>query len=231
MLAHEGIEAALDFVVVELQARAQKIRGLIDRGGQHVPAAGARAEHRGGGGESTVGAKGLQTGGKNVGDGMRSCENRRIAQFRDRLARSESGRDHRHIRGRAIRRAQIDQNRSRPCGDNFAGARSGDCEKSDIEIPKIGGTLERIDEALLTGGVDGLRGARFGGEEFQFAELESARGDQFDKLVADRAGGADNRHSRLAGNTHSPSLSVLSSFSRTRRPIALHPTVCVPAPP
>ena len=162
---------------------------------------------------------------------MRNREDLRVAQLRDRLARSESGRDHRDVRGRAIRRAQIDQNRTGLCGNDFGGARCGNREERDVEVAKIGGTLERLDQALLAAGVDGLHRARFGGEEFQFAELEAARGDQFDKLVADRAGGADNRHSRLAGNTHSFSLSELSSFSRTSRPIALHPTICVPVPP
>ena len=54
MLAHERVEAALDFVVVELEARAQQIRGLIDGRGEHFHAAGARAEHRGRGDESTA---------------------------------------------------------------------------------------------------------------------------------------------------------------------------------
>ena len=159
MLAHEGIEAALDFIVVEVEARAQKIGGLIDGGGQHVPAAGARTEHRGRGDESIAGAKGLETGAKHVGDWMRNCEELRIAQLRDRLARSESGRDHRHVRRQAIRRAQIDQNRAGQRGDNFRGARRGNREESDIEVAEIGGTLERVDQALFAGGVDGLHRA------------------------------------------------------------------------
>ena len=111
---------------------------------------------------------------------MRNREDFRIAQLLECLARSEPGRDHRQIRGRAIRRAQIDQNRTGLCGDDFGRARRGNREESDVEVAKIGGTLERVDQTLLTARVDGLHRARFGGEEFQFAELKAARGDQFD---------------------------------------------------
>ena len=74
MLAHEGVEAALDFVVVELEARAQKIGGLIDGGGEHFHAAGARTEHRGRGDESTARAERFETGREHVRGRMRNRE-------------------------------------------------------------------------------------------------------------------------------------------------------------
>ena len=87
MLAHEGVEAALDFLVVELEARAQKIGGLIDCSGEHFHAARTRAEHRGRGHESTARAERFETGGEHVRGGMRNREDFRIAQLRECLAR------------------------------------------------------------------------------------------------------------------------------------------------
>src|SRR5271168_5594793 len=125
MLAHESVEAALDFVIVELEARAQKIRGLIDARSQHVPAAGARTEHRGRGDESTMGAKGFETSRQHVRDRMRYREYLCVAQLSEDLTRGEAGCDHRCVRGRAIGSTEIDQDRAGLRGDNFSSARRG----------------------------------------------------------------------------------------------------------
>src|SRR5271163_4228288 len=85
MLAHESVEAALDFVIVELEPRAQEIRGLIDARSQHIPAAGARTQHRGRGDESTMGAKGFETSRQHVRDGMRYREDLCVAQLSEGL--------------------------------------------------------------------------------------------------------------------------------------------------
>ncbi len=141
MLAHERIEPALDFVIVELEPRAQKIGGLIDGRREHFHAAGARAEHRSRGDESTARAERLETGGKHVRGGMRNREDPRVAQLRERLARSEARRDHRDVGGRTVRRAQIDQDRTGLRGNDLGSARCGNREERDIEVVKIGGRL------------------------------------------------------------------------------------------
>jgi hypothetical protein len=134
---------------------------------------------------------------------MRNRKDAVRAQFCDSLARGQARRDHRRLdRGCASRGAQVDKLGPGTGSDNLGGTNRRDREKRDIKLGKRGRAFQARDQQLFVAHHDRFGGALGGGEQPQTAGSEAARRDQIEQLIADRAGGADNRHSRLAGFAH-----------------------------